>query len=57
MPTTTPSRSLITALIAGVALAAAAPAAMAQAPVSEEEAFRLGTEAYIDGSLKPPAVR
>jgi hypothetical protein len=49
-------RSVITTSIAGVALAAAAPAAMAQAPVSEEEAFRLGTEAYIDGSLKPPAV-
>jgi hypothetical protein len=42
-------RFAFTTMIAGVALTAAVPASLAQVPTSEEESFKLGTEAYVYG--------
>jgi hypothetical protein len=42
-------RLVLAGALAGLALTAAAPAAWAQAPLSEKEAFELGKEAYIYG--------
>jgi hypothetical protein len=45
----TPVQSVLAAVIAGVALTAAVPVARGEDPLSEEEALKLGTEAYIYG--------
>jgi uncharacterized protein (TIGR02246 family) len=45
----TSARRVITWAIVGVALAYSVPVASAQAPLSEEDALKLGTEAYIYG--------
>jgi hypothetical protein len=42
-------RSVLAWVLPGVAIAAFAPSARAQTPLSEEEAFKIGTEAYVYG--------